>query len=171
MSSSHFAFSTLPTFFGFQGLAGVDLHLRLAVRLVLAEPAVAGEHVVFAVVGNHDLNAVQEPTRTHPFVGVANHKTVNLPGGGGRINEVVVGVCGATETLSPSDSMAPQYALVPRTSTNLLDWLGIDLETTRCVGPTHPPSVVKNGRRVECQRTCPMSKVSTVKMSMRPVSK
>jgi len=51
---------------------------------------VAGEHVVIAVDGDHDLNTVQEPTCTHPLVGVADHKTVDLPGGR-RINVCVRG--------------------------------------------------------------------------------
>ena len=72
--------SVTPTLFAVQDFAWIDLHLCLAVRLIPAQPAVAGEHVVFAVVGNHDLNAVQEPACAHALVGVADHKTVDLPG-------------------------------------------------------------------------------------------
>ena len=66
------------TLFLLQDLAGVDLHLRLPVGLVLAEPAVAGEHVVLAVHRHHDLDTVQEPARPHPLVGVADHQTAYL---------------------------------------------------------------------------------------------
>ena len=72
--------SMTPTLFAVQDFAGIDLHLCLAVRLIPAQPAVAGEHVVFALVWNHDLNAVQEPACAHALVGVSNHKTVDLPG-------------------------------------------------------------------------------------------
>lgn len=68
----------LPTLFHLQDLAGVNLHLRLAISLVLIQPAVTGEHVMLPVNWNHDLNAVQEPTRVHARVGVANHESVEL---------------------------------------------------------------------------------------------
>ena len=64
--------------FDVEDLTGVDLHLHLPVRLVLAEPAVAGEHVLFPVDRDGDHNAVQEPTSTQPLVGVANQEAVDL---------------------------------------------------------------------------------------------
>lgn len=68
----------LFTLFDVQDLAGVDLHLHLAVGLILTEPAVAGEHVLLPVHRHRDLNAVQEPTGTQPLVGVANQEPVDL---------------------------------------------------------------------------------------------
>lgn len=68
----------LPTLFYVQDLAGVNLHLRLAVSFVLAQPAVTGEHVMLPTDWNHDLNAVQEPAGAHAFVVVADHQTVDL---------------------------------------------------------------------------------------------
>lgn len=70
--------SVSPTLFHLQDLTGVNLHLRFPVSLVFAKPAVTGKHVILSVDRNHDLNAVQEPTSTHPFVGVTNHQTVYL---------------------------------------------------------------------------------------------
>ena len=67
-----------PTLFHVQDLAWVNLHLRLAVGLVLVQPAVTGEHVMLSVDWNHNLNTVQEPAGTHALVGVANHQTIDL---------------------------------------------------------------------------------------------
>lgn len=66
------------TLFNVQDLARVDHHLGLAVRLVLTEPAVAGEHVLTPTGRHHDLDTVQEPTSIHPLVVVANQQTVDL---------------------------------------------------------------------------------------------
>ena len=66
------------TLFDIQDLAGVDLHLHLPIRLRLAQPAVAGEHVLLPVDRDLDLHAVQEPTGSHTLVGVANHQPVDL---------------------------------------------------------------------------------------------
>lgn len=70
--------STTPTLFQFQNLTGVDLHLCLPVCFILAEPAVAGEHVLLSMDGNHDLNTVQKPACPHALIGVTNHQTVYL---------------------------------------------------------------------------------------------
>lgn len=68
----------LPTLFHVQDLAGIDLHLCLAVSLIPVQPAVTGEHVLLSMDWNHELNTVQEPAGTHAFVGVTNHQTVDL---------------------------------------------------------------------------------------------
>lgn len=68
----------LPTLFHIQNLAGVNLHLSLAISLILVEPAVTGKHVMLTMDWNHDLNTIQEPTRIHACIGVANHKSVEL---------------------------------------------------------------------------------------------
>lgn len=68
----------LFTLFHVQDLAGVNLHLCLAISFIFAQPAVTGEHVMLSMDWNHDLNAVQEPAGTHAFIGVSNHHTVDL---------------------------------------------------------------------------------------------
>lgn len=68
----------LPTLFHIQDLAGVDIHLCLAVSLILIQPAVTGEHVMLSMDRNHDLNTIQEPAHIHACIGVANRESVEL---------------------------------------------------------------------------------------------
>lgn len=70
------------TLFKVQYFTGVNLHLRLPISLFSAQPAVTGEHVVLSVIGNYDLNAVQEPAGAHAFVSVTNQEPVDLRSGG-----------------------------------------------------------------------------------------
>lgn len=69
------------TLFQLDDLARVNLHLRLPVSLILAQPPVTGEHVIFAMNWNHDLNAVQEPASIHAVVGVSNDQAIDLEKG------------------------------------------------------------------------------------------
>ena len=71
----------LPTLLHVQDLTRVNLHLCLAVSLIPAEPAVTGEHVMFPVDRDHDLNTVQEPAGSHAFIGVADHQAADLEKG------------------------------------------------------------------------------------------
>ena len=64
--------------FDVQDLTGIDLHLHLPIGLILAEPAMTGEHVLLPMDWDRDHNTVQEPTSTQPFVGVANQEAVDL---------------------------------------------------------------------------------------------
>ena len=66
------------TFLDVQGLAGIDLHLHLAVSLILTQPAMAGELVLLPMDRNNDLDTVQEPTSPQTLVSVAYQKTVDL---------------------------------------------------------------------------------------------
>lgn len=68
----------LFTFFNIQNLAGVDLDLHFPISLVLAEPAMAREHVLQPVNRDQDLHAVQKPSSPQALVGVTNQKTTDL---------------------------------------------------------------------------------------------
>lgn len=75
---SNFKLAKMPTLIQFQDLTGVDLHLCLPICFILAEPAVAGEHVLLSVGWHHDLNAVQKPACPHALIGMTNHQAVYL---------------------------------------------------------------------------------------------
>lgn len=68
----------MNTFFNIKYFTWIELHFSFAINLIFREPTMAGEHVVFALIGHLDLYTVQKPACLHTFVGVANQQTVDL---------------------------------------------------------------------------------------------
>lgn len=75
------------TLFNIQYFTGIDPHFGFAISLVSAQPAVTGEHVMSAMIGHHNLNAVQKPAGTHPFVSVTDHEATDLKNSRNSLSE------------------------------------------------------------------------------------
>lgn len=68
----------LHTFLDLHNFAGVELHLQTPISLVLVQPAVCREGVLFALTGHTNLNTAQEPACMQARAVMPDHQPVDL---------------------------------------------------------------------------------------------